>query len=70
MYSQLDGCIKNGMKWSQILEDIKKIHFEESQKNRHISSSTKSLIEMKDVHIEFDNMNNNDIQNGKLVYII
>ena len=48
----------------------KKIHFEESQKNQHISSSTKSLTEMKDVHIEFDNMNNNDIQNGKLVYII
>ena len=27
-------------------------------------------IEMKDVHIEFDNIHNNDIQNGKLVYII
>ena len=47
-----------------------KNYFEESKKNQDLSPSTKSPIEIKDVHIEFDNMHNNDTQNGKLVYII
>ena len=48
------------MKWLQILDEMKKVYFEESKKNQDLSPSTKSPIEIKDVHIEFDNMHNND----------
>ena len=61
---------KNGMKWLQILDEMKKVYFEESQKTQDLSPLTKSPIEIKDVHIEFDDLHNNDIQHGKLVYII
>ena len=49
---------------------MKKVYFEESQKTQDLSSLTKLPIEIKDVHIEFDDLYNNDIQHGKLVYII
>ena len=54
------------MKWLQILDEMKKNYFEKSQKNQDLSTLTKSPIEIKDVHIEFDDLHNNDIQNGKL----
>ena len=61
---------KNGTKWLQILDEMKKVYFEESQKTQDLSPLTKSPIEIKDVHIEFDDLHNNDIQHGKLLYII
>ena len=66
----MDAKKKNGMKWLQILDEMKKLYFEESQKTQDLSPFTKSPIEIKDVHIEFDDLHNNDIQHGKLVNII
>ena len=58
--NRIDGRKKKRMKWLQILDEMKKIYFEESKKNQDLFLSTKSPIEIKDVHIEFDNMHNND----------
>ena len=70
IHNWIDGRKKRGMKWLQILDEMKKIYFEKSQKTQDLSPLTKSPIEIKDVHIEFDDLHNNDIQNGKLFYII
>ena len=70
IYNWIDGCIKKGMNWTQIMEDIKKTYLEEAQRRQINSTPAKSSMEMKNFHIEFDNMNNNHMKNGKSVYII